>query len=66
MWWGSIVGLAIGAWLSYSFILPADVLNLKLAAMTIDDLLHIFGALVATLVAVGIGHLVDIILGNAY
>ena len=66
MWWGSIVGLAIGAWLSYSFILPADVLDLKIVAMTIDDLLRIFGALAATLVAAGIGHLVDIILGNAY
>jgi hypothetical protein len=65
MWWGTIVGIAIGAWLSYSFILPADVLNLKLAAMTIGDLLRIFGALVATLVAAGIGHLVDIGLGNA-
>lgn len=65
MWWGTIVGLAVGAWVSYSFILPADILNLKLAAMTIGDLLRIFGALAATLVAAGIGHLVDIGLGNA-
>jgi len=65
MWWGAIVGFAVGAWLSYSFILPADILNLKLVAMTIGDLLRIFGALVATLVAAGIGHLVDIGLGNA-
>ncbi len=65
MWWGTIVGLAVGAWLSYSFILPTDVLNLKLGAMTIGDLLRIFGALVATLVAAGIGHLVDIGFGNA-
>ena len=65
MWWGTIVGLVIGGWLSYSFVLPTDVLNLKLAAITIGDLLRIFGALVVTLVTTGIGHLVDVGLGNA-
>ncbi len=60
VWWGTIAGLAIGAWLSYSFILPADVLSLKLSAMTIGDILRIFGALGITIVTAGIGHLVDI------
>jgi hypothetical protein len=41
MWWGTIVGFAVGAWLSYSFILPTDVLNLKLVTITISDLLRI-------------------------
>ena len=65
MWWGTIVGLAVGAWLSYSFILPADILNLRLAAITIGDLLRIFVAVAATLAAAGVGHLVDIGMGNA-
>lgn len=65
MWWGTIVGLVIGVWLSYSFIFPADILGLKLAAITIGDLLRIFGGLVATVVAAKLGHLVDIVLGNA-
>jgi hypothetical protein len=65
MWWGTIIGFAIGAWLSYNFILPTDILSLKLAAMTIGDILRIIGALVATLVIAGIGHIVDIGLGNA-
>jgi len=65
MWWGTIIGFVIGAWLSYSFIFPADILDLKLAAITIGDLLRILGGLVATVVVAGIGHLVDIGLGNA-
>jgi hypothetical protein len=65
VWWGTIAGLAIGAWLSYSFILPADILSLKLSAMTIGDILRILGALGTTIVAAGIGHLVDIGAGNA-
>lgn len=63
--WGAIIGFIIGASLSYNFILPTDILNLRLAAMTIGDLLRIFGALVATLVTTAIGHLVDIALGKA-
>lgn len=43
MWWGAIVGFAIGSWLSYSFIFPADIIGLKLAGITIGDLLRIFG-----------------------
>lgn len=57
--WATIVGFVVGALLSYSFILPTDLLNLKLAAMTIGDLLRIFGAMVATLVTTGIGVLID-------
>lgn len=61
MGWGTIIGLGVGVWISYSFILPSDVLNIKLAAMTIGDLLRIFGALVATVTAGGIGLLVGMI-----
>ena len=48
MWWGTIVGLGVGAFVSYSFILPSDILNLKLSTMTIGDILRMFGALIAT------------------
>lgn len=65
MWWGAIVGFAIGFWLSYSFIFPADIIGLKLAGITIGDLLRIFGGFVATVVAAQLGHFVDIVLGNA-
>ena len=59
MFWGTIIGLIIGASLSYNFILPADVWNLKLAAMTIGDLIRILGALVVTFGVGGIGLLID-------
>jgi hypothetical protein len=65
MWWGTIVGLAVGAWLSYSFILPTDILNLKLVAMTIGDILRMVGALAITIAFASIGHLVDVMAGNA-
>ena len=65
MWWGTIIGVVIGALLSYSFIFPPNILDLKLAAMTIGDLFRIFGGLVATVMAAGIGYLVDIGIGNA-
>lgn len=64
MLWGTIVGLVVGVWVSYSFILPVDILNLKLSAITIGDILRIFGALVITIVAAKVGHLVDIGTGN--
>jgi hypothetical protein len=65
MCWGTIIGFVIGALVSYSFIFPANISDLRLAAMTIVDLLRIFGALVATVVVAYIGYLVDICLGNA-
>jgi hypothetical protein len=65
MWWGTIAGVAIGIWLSYSFVLPSDILNLKLSAITIGDILRIFGAFIITVVISYIGHLVDIGTGNA-
>ncbi|MGD0236210.1 MAG: hypothetical protein ABSC55_16950 [Syntrophorhabdales bacterium] len=58
MLWGIIIGLGVGAWLSYSFILPADVLNLKLAEITIGDILRILGAFFATFGGAGIGSLI--------
>jgi hypothetical protein len=63
--WCTIIGLAVGVWLSYTFILPSNVLDLKLAAMTISDLLRIFAALAAPFGVAAIGHIVDICLGNA-
>jgi len=65
MWWGTLVGLGIGFWLAYTFIFPADILNIRLAAMTIGDLLRIFGGLVVTALVGAIGYLVDIGFGKA-
>ena len=64
MLWGTIIGFVIGVFVSYSFIFPANILDLRLVAMTIGDLLRIFGGLVATVVVAYIGYLVDICLGN--
>jgi hypothetical protein len=65
MWWGTIIGFIGGLWLSYAFIFPADLFNIKLGALTVGGLLRIFGGLVATFIAAGIGHIVDVGLGNA-
>lgn len=65
MWWGTIVGFAFGIWLSYSYILPGDILNLKLSALTVGDIFRMIGALVIIGICAGIGHLVDIGTGNA-
>jgi hypothetical protein len=65
MWWGTIIGFIGGSWLSYVFIFPAGFFSMKLLALTMGDLLRIFGALVVALIAAGIGHLVDVTLGNA-
>jgi hypothetical protein len=65
MWWGTIIGLGLGAWLSYSFILPVGILGLKLAELTIGDVLRVFGGLAATILAAGIGYLIDVGVGNA-
>ena len=60
--WGKVVGLAVGASLSYFFILPAGVLlTLQFTAIPIGDLLRVFGAIVVTVTAVGIGHFVDVL-----
>jgi len=65
MWWGTIVGVAVGSWISYSFILPNDILNLQLSAITIGDIFRMIGSLIAIFVTANIGHLVDIGIGNA-
>jgi hypothetical protein len=65
MWWGTFAGVAVSVWLSYSFVLPSDILNLQLSAITIGDILRMFGALIITVVISYIGHLVDIGIGNA-
>jgi hypothetical protein len=65
MRWGTLIGLAAGAWLSYRFVLPADVLDLKPGALSIGDLLCIFVSCAIPLAAAGIGHFLHIILGDA-
>jgi hypothetical protein len=47
---GFIIGVGLGLWLSSIFIFPSDVLNLKLAAMTIGDFLRIIGGLAVTII----------------
>ncbi len=62
MLWGKVAGLIVGASISFVFILPADVLlNLQLASMPIDDLLRVFGAVIVVVIAVGIGHFIDVL-----
>ena len=56
---GTIIGLAAGAWVSYSFVLPTDVLSLKLAEITIGDILRILASFVIFLAGGGIGALMD-------
>jgi hypothetical protein len=56
---GIIIGIAAGAAAAYFFILPGDILNLKLSAMTIGDVLRIIGAFVATVITAGIGFIID-------
>ena len=55
----AIIGIAVGAWVSCTLVLPADVLNLKLAEITIGDLLRIVAALVVPFAAAGIVLLID-------
>jgi hypothetical protein len=63
IWSGLIVGFAVGCVVSYLFIFPANILNLKLADLTIGDLLRIFGGLgcigLASSLGLRIGHRVD-------
>ena len=56
---GTLGGLIVGILASLYLILPPDVLHLRLAAMTIGDLLHLLAAVVAILSGVRIGHWVD-------
>lgn len=46
---GLIIGAGVGLWLSNLFIFPNDVLSLKLADITIGDILRIPGGLVVVL-----------------
>ncbi len=62
MFWGKASGFLVGAFLSYMFVLPLDALhNLQLTALPISDLLRVFAALVIVVMAVGIGHFVDVL-----
>lgn len=55
MFTGIIIGFLIGGSITYNFILPANILDLRLVDITIRDLLRIIGGLVATAVATWIG-----------
>lgn len=61
MYIGTIVGFLIGVSISYNVILPAGLWGLKLADITIGDILRIIGALVATGIVTGIGVVVDMV-----
>jgi hypothetical protein len=52
---GIIIGLLVGASITYNFILPANILDLRVVDITIRDLLRIIGGLVATGVATWVG-----------
>ena len=65
MWWGTIAGVAIGGWISYSFILPNDILDLRLAFITIGDIFRMIGSFILIIIAANIGHLIDVGMGNA-
>jgi hypothetical protein len=52
---GGIIGLGVGLWVSVSFIFPSNVLDLKLADMTIGDVGRILGGMVVTLLGLGFG-----------
>jgi hypothetical protein len=63
IFWGIVIGFAIGAYFSYAVILPPDILNLKLVNMTIGDVLRIFAALVIAFIGAGTGWLVGLFVG---
>ncbi len=52
---GGIIGFIVGLVISNAFIFPADVLSLKLANLTIGDVLRIIGGIAAILIAAWIG-----------
>jgi len=54
----AIIGFGVALGLSVWFIFPADVLNLKLVAMTVGDILRILVGLLVTLLGGGIGLLI--------
>lgn len=64
MGFGLLVGLCAGLWLSVTFIFPADVLSIKLTALTIGDLLRILGGALATIAATVIGTFIGGIWGG--
>lgn len=65
MWWTTIVGFGVGLVLSHVWIFPAHAVDMRLVNMTVGDLLRIFGGLVASVTAAGIGNLADIGFGRS-
>ncbi len=59
--WGKLAGLAFGVFLSYFFILPTHVSHIGFVDLTMADLLRMCGAAVVTMMAVGVGHFVDVL-----
>jgi len=56
--WGIVFGFIISSYLSYSFIFSTSILDLKLSAMTIDDLWRIVEGLAVIVGGTGIGGLI--------
>lgn len=54
-----IIGTVVGIGIAKFFILPDDVMNLRLAAMTIGDLLRIGAGVVVIVIGAGIGASMD-------
>jgi hypothetical protein len=57
MVWG-FIGFCVGAYISYSFILPDGLLNIKLATLTIGDILRVIGSLALVFLTTGIGGVI--------
>jgi len=62
---GTLVGLIVGVMASLYFILPPDVVHVRLAAMTVGDLLHVLAAAVAIFFGAEVGHWLDQIRSRA-
>jgi hypothetical protein len=53
---GSIIGLGAGFFVSYFFIFPNDMLNLRLAMITMGDILRILGGIIVLVIGSTIGY----------
>lgn len=56
--WGALIGFAVAAALSYSFILPPNVRHLQLSDVKVGDWVLVSVALVISLVCAWMGYIV--------
>lgn len=61
----SIIGLIVGGWIAYGFILPDGLLDISLGQITLGHILRIIGSFLVTGLGGGIGHFIDIGRGKA-